>query len=775
MQQKVENSEEIINHNNNEINMNPSGEVDGNATVRINRSVYNLPDFDKAFEAIKSQKKSVCESAAKWMKPSCALHEIKWKLNSILPITSWLVNYKFKRDLLADVIVGITVAIFQVPQSITLFIVYFLLQNRSMGYCLIAHVPPVHGLYTAFFPALVYSFLGTSRHSAVGAFAIVSGVMTGNLVTEVMEQNGVSLKEIEERMSGSVTRTDNLNSDTQTMNPMSFEASLTTSEIATAACLWIGIYMLAFGVFRLGFISIYLSEQLISGFGTAASLYVFTSQLRYLFGVHLPYNSGMFAIIRSYIDLVKDYQNVNLVTTGISVICCSVLLFFKSYVNEKMKNAGYKIPIPIELFVVIGGTLASNLLDLNGNYNVQIVGEIKKGLPMPEIPRMEVMKQTWIQSISLATVGFTITLTVGKLYGGKHGYEVSANQELVALGTTNIVASFFGCLPSAASLPRSAVQEQAGGRTQMASFVNCATMLIVLFYLAPLLQKLPNCVLASVIAVALKSLLGQVKEFNRYRKVSKLDASIWMVSFMGVLVLDVDFGLYFAVVFSLLVLIYKSSRPKSYILGSINNSDVYVPVKKYVSAIEIPGIKIYQFCGPLHFANVEFFKRDILKRTQYLNRNKIIAGILAETESRRIENITYDNPAFNMEIGDHNGSEISYKNIYTHLIIDCSMISYCDAAGIQMLRKIIQIYQNCDVNVYLAACISHVIRILEKDSFFNQLSKDRVFISIHDAVLKIVNEQQKWCENCFDCKDTESHICNTNRRQSHSISADSNN
>ncbi|RWS27910.1 solute carrier family 26 member 6-like isoform X2 [Leptotrombidium deliense] len=484
------------------------------ATVQISRVAYNLTAFEKAFDVIQPEHNSFCEKFVKRVKPSCDVQHWKRRICTILPIVDWLPKYNVKENLLSDIITGITVAVFQVPQKSS--------------------------------EKEIFSFT-----SYVGACAILSGVMTGNLVTQVMQENGVSLHQLEAMNTNTQSAHSTITSATDFTNSENNLPNIQSFEIASAAAFWIGIYMLLFGVLRLGFISIYLSEQLISGFATAASLYVFTSQLRYLFGVHLPYNSGMIAIIRSYVDLAREYRSINPVTTLISVICCSILLFFKVYVNEQLRKRGFKIPFPVELLVVISGTIVSNLLDLNGNYNVQIVGEIKRGLPLPEIPRLEILQQTWLRSISLATVGYTLNLTVGKLYGSKHGYE---------------------------------------------------------------------CVLASVIAVALKNLLSNAKEFKRYWKISKPDGAIWMVSFAGVVILDIDFGLYFAVAFSLLVLIFKSSRPKSYILGAANNSDVYVPLRKYVFASEIPGIKIYQFCGPLHFANKDFFKNDILKKTQLKER-----------------------------------------------------------------------------------------------------------------------------------------------------------
>lgn len=219
------------------------------------------------------------------------------------------------------------------------------------------------------------------------------------------------------------------------------------------------------------------------------------------------------------------------------------------------------------------------------------------------------------RSIPLAIVAYSLTISVGKIFAKRHNYNIDANQELIALGVTNIFSSFFSCLPSAASLCRSSLQESSGGKTQLVSLINCVGILFVLYFAGPLFEQLPTCILAAIITVAIKSLVWQFKDFVRYWKVSRLDGSIWLITFLSVIILNVDLGLYVGLGCSLVTLIYKSQRPRSYMLGSINRSDVYVPIKKYASAENFDGILIYQFCGPLHFANIEYFKNDLIRKT----------------------------------------------------------------------------------------------------------------------------------------------------------------
>lgn len=381
----------------------PAPTVPPSPHLSINRSAYNLAEFNKKFDAIETQNQSPLNKLHKWAQQQCSAAAWSKRIPRIFPWTEWLLNYEWKNDLVADLIVGLTVAIFQVPQS--------------MGYCLIAHVPPVHGLYTAFFPPLIYAFFGTSRHSAVGelsvladeittglitgAFAIVSGVMTGNLVVQIMQENGYPIDFLNNHDPDSATDS----SLEATVNPVKVPEHhdlehLQTIEIATAVTMWMGVYMLFFGTFQLGFISIYLSEQLISGFASAASIYVFTSQLRYLLGVDFAYRSGFLAIVYSYVDVFVRWKEINITAVTISAICILILLFFKTFVNAKLRDFGINVPFPIELFVVIGGTAASHLLDLQKR--VHIVGTIRQGLPSPQLPRLDVFKSVWIRAIPLA-------------------------------------------------------------------------------------------------------------------------------------------------------------------------------------------------------------------------------------------------------------------------------------------------------------------------------------------------------------------------------------
>lgn len=221
--------------------------------------------------------------------------------------------------------------------------------------------------------------------------------MTGNVIVQVMESHGVSLAQIEAGTSSKPLVTEATIETTTMMATAEFTSSSSiannfvnsqtgtqtvdfkTYEIAAAISFIMGIIMPLASFLRLGFISIYLSDQFLSGFTTAAALYIFTSQLRYLTGVHLPYRSGYLAIVYTVYDLIIEWKHINISCLIISAVAMAILLFSKIYVNKWLFRLGIQIPFPIELLVVIGATVISSIFNFHGNYNVPIVGHIQAG------------------------------------------------------------------------------------------------------------------------------------------------------------------------------------------------------------------------------------------------------------------------------------------------------------------------------------------------------------------------------------------------------------
>lgn len=156
---------------------------------------------------------------------------------------------------------------------------------------------------------------------------------------------------------------------------------------------------------------------------------------------------------------------------------------------------------------------------------------------------------------------------MAKIFAKKHNYEVDAAQELYSQSASNVFGSFFGCAPIAASLSRSLIQEAVGGVTQITSLISCSLLLLVLLFVGPVFEKLPNCVLSSIIVVALKGMFLQVNDLRKVWAISRADASIWIAAFLGVVIIDIDYGLMIGVLMSLVVLLFRGQKPSTAILG----------------------------------------------------------------------------------------------------------------------------------------------------------------------------------------------------------------
>ncbi|XP_076362432.1 prestin-like isoform X3 [Tachypleus tridentatus] len=714
----------------------------------VKRKVYDQATFDNEFENHNGLKKSHLECIWKKITPKCSTQIVKKGFKLSFPVIDWLGHYNFREDFLADLIAGITVAVFQIPQG--------------MAYGLLAAVPPIYGLYTSFFPVFIYFLMGTSRQISVGTFAIVS-LMTGGAVERFLSvSNAQSLS----FLNRTEIIGDYLNITTTT-SPTggNGDTDVDPITVATALCLIVGIYQVFSGFLRLGFISVYLSRQLVSGFTCASAFHVLTSQIKYIFGIKLPRHTGPLNLIYTYISFFTNITETNYKTLLMSVVTVTLLAVVKEHINPRVKQK-FKIPLPVELIVVIVGTVTSYAIRLHDIHGVKTVGNIPLGFPHPKVPNFTLFPQLLGTGVAIAIVGYTSTLSLAKIYATKYNYIVDANQELVALGTANIFSSFFLCVPGAASLSRSSVQEGAGGRTQLVSLINCVVLLVVLLVLGPLLEDLPNCILSSIIVVALKNLLLLVKDLKNFWGVNKIDGMIWVVTFLAVLILDVDIGLGIGLAFSLVTIIFRSQRPKTHLLGCIPETTVYVPLKKYLTAQQIPSVVIFYFGGPLHFANIEYFESEMIRQTGILpsaitsskkRLKKNVENTLKPSESEIVLteksanaedtqgyiNFGFTEKTENKEQLPSYSCKFDATRLPTHIIIVCSGFSYLDSSGVTTLKQIFKEHKKAEINVYLTCCPANMYSMLEKGGFFDEVSRNNVFPTIHDAVLHIAQNEKE--------------------------------
>lgn len=605
-------------------------------------------------------------------------------LKKSIPLIDWLSSYNWKKNILGDIIAGITIAVMHIPQG--------------MAYAILGNVPPIVGIYMAFFPVLVYFILGTSRHNSMGTFALVC-MMTGKVVTTYS--------------AGAISANSTSTGNDTLISAINHQYS--PVEVATAVTFTVAVIQLGMYVLRLGIISSLLADSLVSGFTTAAAMHVFTSQIRDLFGLSdLPRRRGAFKLILTYIDIFNNLNDINITAVILSCITILALIFN----NEVLKPRVSKLcpfPIPIEMLAIVVGTLTSMQMNLADTYNVITVGDIPVGLPIPSIPPLSLISDILVDSFVITMVAYTISISMALIFAQKMGYEIDSNQELVAQGLGNLVGSFFSCMPISASLSRTLIQQTVGGHTQLASLISCAILVCVLLWIGPFFQPLPRCILASIIVVALKGMLMKVTDFVKFWRLDKTDAGIWAVTFMIVVLFDVEYGLLVGVLLCIGRLLVLAMRPYMCKLALAPGTELYLDARRYKGTVEIPGIKIFHYSGSLNFASRQYFREGVYK----------IAELVPQKELNR-----------RLKVSSNGVATEEIKKQLRILILDFTALSHIDLAGANAMRSIVDEFCGIGVSIYITGCSGPVYETMRKYNLdeHNENHFFAMFPTVADAV-----------------------------------------
>ncbi|KFO18618.1 Solute carrier family 26 member 6 [Fukomys damarensis] len=511
----------------------------------------------------------------------CSRSRARGFLLKYLPVLGWLPHYRVREWLLGDLLSGLSVAIMQLPQG--------------LAYALLAGLPPVFGLYSSFYPVFVYFLFGTSRHISVGTFAIMS-VMVGS-VTE------------------SITQDEDFQQGTNS-------TLVARVQLASTLSVLVGLFQVALGLVHFGFVVNYLSEPLVRSYTTAASVQVFVSQLKYVFGLQLNSRSGPLSLIYTFLEICWKLPK-SVVGTVVTAVVAGVALVMVKILNDKLHRC-LPLPVPGELLTLIAATGISYGVDLKNRFKVDTVGTIPTGLISPVAPNPQLFAKLVGNAFAIAVVGFAIAISLGKIFALRHGYRVDSNQELVALGLSNFIGGFFQCFPVSCSMSRSLVQETTGGNTQVAGAVSSLFILLIILKLGDLFQDLPKAVLAAIIIVNLKGMLKQFTDLRTLWKANRVDLLIWVVTFVATILLNLDLGLAVAIGFSLLLVVVRTQMPRYSVLGQVPDTDIYRDVAEYSEAKEIPGVKVFRSSATLYFANAELYS-DALKRKCGVDVDRLLA------------------------------------------------------------------------------------------------------------------------------------------------------
>uniref|UniRef100_A0A0K0E3F1 STAS domain-containing protein n=1 Tax=Strongyloides stercoralis TaxID=6248 RepID=A0A0K0E3F1_STRER len=622
----------------------------------------NQEEFNQVYGKINYEKKKSKKDSFNLIKT----------IKSFIPILEWLPNYNIKQNL------------------------------HGMAYASLAGVPPIHGLYSSFFASIIYMFFGTSRHISIGVFAVVS-MMTG--ATRIKHVN-------DEIGSNNIT---NIQPNEDVIDSLTLTSTITFT---------VGLIQIIMGLFRLSFLTNYMSDALVSGFTTGAACHVFMSQLNKVFGYKIPKHSGIGMLIFMLKDVIMNLGKTNFLTLGLATFGLIFLSLGRDYFNPWFKKYS-SIPVPLELILVIITTIASSLFNFKENFNVPIVDNIPQGFPLPKLPNFKLIPLVYVDCIGISIVCYMFVMSMAKLFAKKHKYPINSNQELYACGLMSLLSSVFPVYPTGASLSRSSVCEMSGVKTQLNVLFSSLLLIIVIMWLGVYLEPLPMCILASIVIISLKSLFMQFKDLTKLWRISKYDFSVWVIAFVTTAFGTVTFGLAISLGFILLTIVVQEQFPQMVELGSNENRKYFKSIENYSNLKRIQdNVTILKFESPLHFANASRFTDKISEAYKQFSKNLSSMKIIKNNEN-------------------HNKDEDLDKDLFVKeknfIILDCSSISYLDSMGLDALKKAENESNLLDIEFYLSNINENIITLFEKCKENEVPKKGNIFPTVNDALEYIEN------------------------------------
>ncbi|XP_037552172.1 chloride anion exchanger-like [Nematolebias whitei] len=702
----------------------------------VARPLYSEEAFAEEHEKVYRHHKTMLDHVKQSLR--CDARRAKNAALSLLPVIGWMKIYRIREWLLSDIVSGVSTGLVAVLQG--------------LAYCLLASLPPWYGLFTAFFPVVIYFFLGTSRHISVGPFPVLC-LMIGSVVTRFAPDEGPPLN---------ITAFENLSIDAQRVL------------VASSVTFLVGVMQLAMGVLQVGFVVMYLSDTLVSGFTTAAAIHILVSQLKFVLGLQVPGINGPLSLIYTLEIIFKQITSSNVCDVVIALVIMLVVFVVKE-LNDRFKSK-LPVPIPIEVIMTVIACGVSYAFDFKTRYGIDVVGYIPKGYEAPVAPNIQIIQESAVEAFPMAIVGFAVAFSVAKVYSIKHDYTIDGNQELIAFGVSNIFGASFKAFAASTSLSRSAVQESTGGKTQVAGLLSAIIVMIVTLAVGFLLEPLPKSVLGAVIIINLKGMLTQVREVPYLWRRDKPDCVVWVGTCLGATLLGLDLGLALGLGVELLSVIFRVQFPHCSILANIPGTDFYRNRKDYLHMFEPKGIKIFRVPSPIFFANVDFFRKKMIEAVGFnplrvlQKRNKAIKKIkkmlqekdqdIKEKGIRDLFCQTTDNSKVNLDEVDlptdlkdlpfHINwnadlpSEINVPKVDLHsMILDFSAVSFLDISGMKGLKMALKEFIQIEVDVYIVSCDALILEKLHDCMFFDdQIVTSMFFPTLHDAMLQALEKDK---------------------------------
>jgi len=560
-------------------------------------------------------------------------------LKRYLPIFDWIGNYN-QRTLTSDLIAALIVTIMLIPQS--------------LAYALLAGLPPEVGLYASILPLVAYAIFGTSRTLSVGPVAVVS-LMTAAAV------GNLALQGSDEYIAAAII--------------LAFMS---------------GLILLIMGFLKLGMLANFLSHPVISGFITASGLIIAASQLKHILGIKAD-GSNLWDLI---VSLFSELPSTNIPTLVIGSFATGFLFWSRKYLKSYLLNKGIGHALA-EILAKAGPVLAIALttlaawgLDLQ-QHGVQLVGAIPSGLPSLTLPQFEynIWQELLVSAVLISIVGFVESVSVAQTLAAKRRQRISPNQELIGLGASNIAASISGGFPVTGGFSRSVVNFDAGAETPAAGAFTAIGIGLAALTLTPLLFFLPKATLAATIIVAVLSLVD-MGALKRTWNFSRSDFFAMLATILLTLAEGVELGIIAGVGLSILLHLYRTSKPHSAIVG------------------RVPGTE--------HFRNIDRHHVETDNHILTLRVDESLYFANARYLEDRVYDLVMSNP--NIE----------------HLILMCPAVNFIDASALESLEAINHRLNDSGVTLNLSEVKGPIMDRLRRTHFVDELT-GHIFLSQYEA------------------------------------------
>ena len=546
---------------------------------------------------------------------------IKELKHRFTPFLDWIGNLRDIKILKADAIAGLTVALVLVPQS--------------MAYAQLAGLPAYVGLYASFLPVIFASLFGSSMQLATGPVAIVS-LLTAAALEPIAIQN-----------------------------PDGYLA------YAAILAFMVGVFQLSLGLLRLGILVDFLSHPVVVGFTNAAALIIASSQLGKIFGIDTRKGDHHYETVW---NLIQDLPSTHLSTLLMGVLSIVLLVLLKKLAPK----------LPNVLITVVICILLSYYLDYDGKGG-SVIGFIPDGLPGFKVPDVEFnqMVNLIVSAAIIALLGFVEAISVAKAIASETRQRLSANQELVGQGISNIVASAFQAYPVSGSFSRSAVNFDADARTGFSSIVAGIIVAITLLFLTPLLFHLPQATLAAVIMVAVFNLI-KIEPVVHAWKVHRHDGFVAVAVFFTTLFFapHLEKGIMTGVLLSLGLFLYRTMTPRFVEVG--RHEDGSLRSAELFQLVTSDTVSVFRYDGDLYFANAGYLEGKIL-------------------------------------------NNLAMKPELKVMILDFESVDLVDSTGEETLTRVVERLEAAGIELYIARAKRSMIDAFTRSGLMEKIGKDRFF------------------------------------------------